>query len=33
MGSTSVQIRASAINGWNRLMVSFRISPAVARND
>ncbi len=22
-----------AINGWNRLMVSFRIPPAVARND
>jgi AhpD family alkylhydroperoxidase len=22
-----------AINGWNRLMVSFRVPPAVARND
>ena len=24
---------AVAINGWNRLMVAFRIPPAVARND
>jgi AhpD family alkylhydroperoxidase len=24
---------AVAINGWNRLMIAFRIPPAVARND